>query len=206
MKPVANATLLAALLVAAGAADAQIYKCKDANGRTITSDRPIPECADRPLQELNKSGVVKREIAAPLTAEEKRQRELDAEKKKAEEAAAKERKRNDEAILAVYRTEADIEKARKRSLDVVQEQLKRDTAALAAAEKSVKPLQAEMDDLAKRKVKAPAGVQHRYDDAMRNVNDTKRRIQDQEAELGKINQKFDETLKRFRELMANVKQ
>ena len=28
-------------------AQAKIFMCKDASGRTLTSDRAIPECADR---------------------------------------------------------------------------------------------------------------------------------------------------------------
>ena len=54
-----------------------IYMCKDATGKTITSDRPIPECADRAVKELDKNGVIRREVSAPPTAEEKKQAKLD---------------------------------------------------------------------------------------------------------------------------------
>jgi Domain of unknown function (DUF4124) len=39
------ATPLALAWLLAPAAQAQIYSCKDATGRLITSDRPIPEMA-----------------------------------------------------------------------------------------------------------------------------------------------------------------
>ena len=50
-----------ALLSAAGIAAAQgIFTCTTANGRKITSDRPIAECANQDQKELNASGSVKR--------------------------------------------------------------------------------------------------------------------------------------------------
>src|SRR3979411_410717 len=115
--------------------NAQIIMCKDVSGRTFTSDYPIPECIDRPAREFGRNGVLKREIPAPLTAEQKRQQQLDEEKRKAEEAAAAEQKQIDRAILSRYRNEGEIELARKRTLDLVEEKIKRETVALAAAEK-----------------------------------------------------------------------
>ena len=37
-------------------AQAKIYMCKDASGKTLSSDRPIPECADRPVREYSNNG------------------------------------------------------------------------------------------------------------------------------------------------------
>ena len=47
------------LALAAGASWAQvggIYTCTDANGRKLTSDRPIPACLDREQNVLNPQG------------------------------------------------------------------------------------------------------------------------------------------------------
>jgi hypothetical protein len=113
---------------------AQIFMCKDAAGHTLTSDHPIPECADRAMRELDNRGMVRREIAAPMTAEQKRQQQADEEKRKAEQAAAQEQKRNDRAIRLRYRSEADIEAARERSLAPIQDKLQREKASLAAGQ------------------------------------------------------------------------
>ncbi|MDF3035707.1 MAG: hypothetical protein K0S28_981, partial [Paucimonas sp.] len=79
-------------------ASAQIYMCKDASGRTLTSDRPIPECSNREMREMGKDGVTRRVIAAPLTAEEKRKRTQEEEKKKAEATALEEQRKSDRAL------------------------------------------------------------------------------------------------------------
>jgi len=57
--------VLGALLgVSASAAD--VYSCVDANGRPRSSDRPIPECADREQRVIGPSGTIKR-IVPPST-------------------------------------------------------------------------------------------------------------------------------------------
>src|SRR4051794_14525595 len=101
----------------------KIFVCKDATGKTLTSDRPIPECAGT-VKELDTQGIVRREVKPPPTAAEKEQMKVEEEKKKAEEVAAAERKRNDKALLARFRNEDDIAIARKRDGDLVQDQIK----------------------------------------------------------------------------------
>src|SRR4051794_24862249 len=96
-------------------ADAAIYMCKDASGRTLTSDQPIPECANRAMRELGSNGVVKREIAPPMTAEERRSKEAAEAKKKKEAAELEEKQKSDHALMARFRNEKDIEAARQRA-------------------------------------------------------------------------------------------
>lgn len=185
---------------AASAAQAQIYMCKDASGRTLTSDRPIPECADRAMREFGKTGVLKREIRAPLTAEEKRQKQLEEEKRKVEALAAEEQKKSDNAMLARYRTEADINVARARSLSVIDEQVKRETIGLTAAEKQLAQAQSARDAAAKNQSKVPPVLVRNVEDAERRVTESRNRLKEYNAELAKVNAKFDQTVARFREI------
>ena len=67
MKSAYKTLFFLSICIAPGA-HATIFMCKDASGRTITSDRPIPECAERTVWEYGNTGSLKREIAAPLTA------------------------------------------------------------------------------------------------------------------------------------------
>lgn len=201
------AIVLAALgIAAAHGAQAQIYRCKDANGRTITADRPMPECGDRPIQELNKNGMVRREIPAPMTAEERRRKEAEEEQKRKQDAVREEQQRADRAILARYRNEAEIEATRKRALDVVQQHLQRETAGFAALDKERKLAQAEVDAFAQKKEKPTAVATARLAQSNRSASEAKQRIAEQEAEIAKINEKFDATVKRFRELAASTAQ
>ncbi|QDZ29210.1 DUF4124 domain-containing protein [Noviherbaspirillum sp. UKPF54] len=199
-----RALFLPLILVCAAAQAQKIYMCKDAAGRTFTSDRPIPECADTTMHELDSRGMVRREIAPPPTAEQKRQMQIEEEKRKAEAAAADEQKRQDRAIRMRYRNEGDIEMARKRSLETIREQIKREKASLAAAEKQQRQAQTEMESYKKKNAAVPPVVRHKVEDADRMVGGSTQIIQDAEQEIERINAQFDATVNRFRELVGTT--
>lgn len=203
MRSAFRTALYLPLLLAAGSAHAQIYMCKDAAGRTITSDRPIPECADRVIRELDTAGRTRREIRPPPTAEEKRQKDLQEEKRKADELAADEQRRNDRLLRSRFRSEDDLNAARAQSIAVVEEQLKRERARLASSEKQQQRTQAEIESLKKRNAPVPVSMQQQLDDEAQSANDTMNKIQEHEAEIAQINAKYDAMLKRYRE-MAGV--
>jgi len=197
----AGGILLGALMLSAPlAAHAQkILMCKDAAGRTYTSDRPMPECADRAVRELDRNGIVRRVIPAPLTAEQKHQKQVEEEKIRADEIAAADQKQNDRAIMDRYRNEGEIGIARERTVDLVREQSRREAAALAAAETRRKDVQFEIGRLKDKKAVSPA-LQSKLDESDQAILNAKKKMQDYEAEIAQINAKYDATLKRYREL------
>lgn len=204
MSSLKTALLLVLALPVAGV-HAQIYMCKDASGRTITSDRPIPECADRAMRELDKNGRARRDIPAPMTAEEKRRLQQEEEKRKVEEAAADERRRDDRLLRARYKSEADIEKARTRAREQIDDRIKRDKAVLDAAEKQQQQAESEADALKMKNAKVPTILQHRIDDASQTVLSTRKAIQGHEADAVEVNAQHDALLKRYRELNVAAK-
>ena len=200
MKTMLRVGLLAACVALPAVAQAQtMYKCKDASGRTLSSDRPIPECDNRAVQVLGKDGLVRREIAAPLTPEQKRAQQAAAEKQKQDAREADEQTRVDKAIATRYRSEADITLAHSRATEPVQDQIKRDVMALKTAEERLKKI---TDDAAARPKDAPqtAVEKRRVEDAQASVKARQKSLADQQQELVQINAKFDQTMKRYREL------
>jgi hypothetical protein len=191
--------LLLLLLMAHWSAQAQrIYMCKDASGRTITSDRPLPECAGRAVREYDRKGIPRRDVPAPPTAEQKQELQLQEEKRQVLELAAEEQKRRDRAIRFRYRNEGEIELARKRAVEGVQDQIKREMVVLAVAEKRLQGAQAVADSHRKKNEPVPAELQRGLSDTERTVRESKRLIADCEAEIVAINEKHDETVKRYR--------
>jgi chromosome segregation ATPase len=199
MKSIKITLLGLPLLLLAGSSHAQIYMCKDATGKTITSDRPIQECTGA-VREFGSNGQIKRVIPAPLTAEQKKQKQIEDEKLKVEAAAAAEQRRQDRAMLTRYSNESEIDAARKRALDREQDQIKRDNAAITDAQKQLTIAQNEMASHKSKNTKPPATLLHRIETAETTVTDSQRSIKDHEEQIAQINVKFDETLKRFREL------
>lgn len=199
-----SSALLSLVLLAASlapiAAQAQIYICKDAKGRTHTSDRPIDECNNTAVREVSRSGVTRREIAAPLTEEQKRQARQEEERARAEKQALNEQRQNDRALLARFQTEQQIIDARERTAIQSREQLRLSRAAYVEIENRRKPLQQQVDQLLAQKKPVPHDLARRYDDLDNQLAMQTRKIAMQEEEVEQIESKYAGMIRRFREL------
>ena len=204
MKNSVNTLLFLLFALPAAIVQAQIFVCKDAAGKTYSSDRPIPECADRPVRELGRNGTIRREIPAPPTAEERRQKKLQQEKDKADALAAEEQMKSDRLILARYANEKDINAARKRTLDLVHDQVKREESSVAVAEKQLKELRAQMESNKSKPGAAPPDLARKIEEAGQAVENGNKAIQERKFEITQIDAKFDETLKRYREIRKTL--
>lgn len=197
-------SLAFAIAMAAGSpavsatAEATIYTCRDRSGRTITSDRPIPECADRAVRELGPSGIVKREIAPPLTPEQQRLKDIDDRNKRLADAAAREQRRHDSALLAAYSNEAQIDTARRRALADAQDTIKTSNVRLVDLNADKKALAQEAEFYKKKRM--PLLVKRRLDDNEAAISDEEETIKMRQSDVERINQRYDDELKRFREL------
>ena len=176
----------------------QIFTCKDSAGRTISSDHPMPECADRAMRELSNTGLLRREIPAPLNAEQKRQQQLLEDKRRVAAALVEEQRQQDRALLARYRSESDIAASRRYYLGLSQDMIKRDQAFILDAENQLKQAQADTEFYKNRKL--PGNVQWRIDDAHHALEGGKTSLNEHQKEAAVINAKFDETLARYRAL------
>ncbi len=166
-------------------AHAGIISCKDATGRTLTSDRPIPECADRTVREYGRNGVFRREIAAPPTAEQQRLLDQQRRQRQAEEDARRERQRADHALMSRYRSEDDIEVARQRESASLANLIVQHKGALLVARQEWEAADGD------------AVAQERAAVRMRAIG---RSLQDAEDDLVRLNSKYDGILQRYREL------
>ncbi|MCK6409252.1 MAG: hypothetical protein L6Q70_08680 [Thauera sp.] len=73
-------------------------------------------CYGRAYRELSPSGIVRRTVAAPLTAEEIAQRAAAEHSRRAEEAERMRQVRLDQALLETYRSIEDLDSRRDREL------------------------------------------------------------------------------------------
>jgi hypothetical protein len=178
-------------------ARAEIYICKDGAGHTITSDRPVPECAKQVLRVMS-DGLVRREIAAPLTPEQQRQKQVEQDRQRAAAVAAEEQRQLDRILLARYQSEPDIEAARKRALQPAQDAIAGSSRAIASAQKEQAGVKAAGDSLKNKPL--PLDLRSKLDDAASTIQREQSSILDQSATMADVNARFDGTLKRFREL------
>jgi len=177
-----------------------IYTCIDARGRKLTSDRPIPECNDREQQVLNPSGTVKAKVGPAQSAHERAELEAEEKAEQEERARVNEEKRRDRALLIRYPNKAvqDKERAaalaqigvvRQAAFNRVEELLRQRTA-----------INQELEFYKKDPSKTPPSVRRQVDEVTQSLAIQVRFIADQDAELRRVNTRFDEELIRLKQL------
>ena len=183
-------------------AGARIYTCKDANGKTITSDRPLPECQGREGRVLSVHGTTLKTIEAPLTPEQRAVREVEEEKKK--EAAVKraEQQRKDKALLNTYQNIDDLESKRQRALLQVEREMKDAERRVSFLEKQEKEIKQEEEFY--KKTKMPLELKRKLDENEGALRAERLLMTSKKDEITQVNLRFDEDKKRFMELTGSV--
>lgn len=181
-----------------------IYSCVDANGKKLTSDRPIPECnaPGREQRELNTDGSVKRVVPPTLTADERAEAEARERAIALEAELKRESIKRDRNLLARFPNEAAHNKAREAALDDMRKAVKVSEARLGLLANERKPLMDEAEFYVGKPLPAKLKTQIDANDA---ANDAQRSlIQNQQAEIVRINTLYDAELDRLRKLWAGA--
>lgn len=179
-----------------------IYTCTDAKGRKLTADRPIPECADREQKVLNPSGTVKARVGPTLTARERAEQEAAQKAEQEERARLNEERRRDRALMTRYPNMAvhNIERAKALAqIGVVRQ------AAVNRVNELVRQragINTEMEFYAKDPSKAPPSLRRQIDEVTQSLAIQDRFITEQDAELKRVNARFNDELERLKQLWA----
>ncbi len=192
----------AAALFAAGMAQATIYSCTDANGRRLTSDRPIPECNQRDQRVHNPDGSVRRILPPTPTAEERAAREEREARLTAERATQQDAVRRDRNLMVRYHNQAAHDKARAVALDDATTAVRRSERRLEELAAERKPLESEMEFYVSRR--PPLKLKHALEANETAAEAQRVLIQNQQAEIVRINALFDAELARLKQLWAGV--
>jgi hypothetical protein len=179
-----------------------IYTCTDAHGRKLTSDRPIAECNDREQKLLNPSGTLKARLGPTLTAQERAELEAKDKAEQEERARLNEEKRRDRALLIRYPNRSVHDKERAQAL--AQIGVVRQAAANRVEEllRQRAAILEEMEFYKKDPNKAPPSIRRQVDEVTQSLAVQGRFIADQDAELKRVNVRFDEELVRLKPLWA----
>jgi hypothetical protein len=183
-------------------ATSHVYSCVTAQGRRLTSDRPIPECNDRDQRLLGRDGTVLRVVPPTLTAEERAAKEAAEQRAAAERAKLIEAARMDRNLMRRYPNEAAHNKARAGALSDVQAALAGSKMRLEALAEERKPLDTEAEfykgktlpPLLKRKIDANDAARQAVLESQ--VNNA--------AELERVGANYDKELDRLRKLWAGA--
>jgi hypothetical protein len=205
--------LLCALLACAAAPGAfgqkkdqafsnNIFSCITADGRKLTSDRPIPECMAREQRVHNRDGSVRDVYPPSLTADERAEKEARERAVQAERLAQQDAIRRDRNLAARYRDEATHGKAREAALDTVRMAMKNSESRMRELAAERKPLEIEAEFYNGKRM--PAKLKQQLESNEVATEAQRSAIHNQEAELERINKLYDAELGRLKKLWAGA--
>lgn len=186
-------------------ANADFYTCKDNSGHVISSDRPIPECADKSTQVFKENGTLKAHIPAPPTPEQRKAAEIQEQQREKDAQHQEELKREQLFFISHYPNENAIELARTRELDAINAKIAIETRNLESATAILNNNQKMLPNVPKNQVAKIRETQARIDDMTQSVQESTRLIHSYQAEAANINQQFDATHKRYLEVVTAIK-
>ncbi|OJW77715.1 MAG: hypothetical protein BGO62_01360 [Thiobacillus sp. 65-1402] len=193
----AFSALAVAVLLAAGTAQAAMYRWVDGNGRVHYSDTLPPSYQKSGAAEMNKQGSIIRRTQSEA------ERRAEAERLSAQKRLQQEQQKQaqlDRALTSTYTTEAEIDLARDRALE-------HHKLAIKGAEIRGKAVEANLADLRTRIAKIEqagrkvgAGLTEQLEQATREQQELKRTIQSNEEAMEKVRGKYAADKARFVEL------
>jgi hypothetical protein len=192
-KLIVIAAVLAALPLAS---QAQSYRCIAKDGKRYYGSLIPAECQGRPVELLNAQGLVVKRIDPEGAEKERLAKEATEARKREEEAAAKESARRNQALLATYTSEKDIDDARARALA----ENTKATQQVASRIEELRKQQAgyqKAADQHKGKGELPEGLQHDLKTVEADLQAQQQLLEVKQREAEAINARYDDDKKRY---------
>ncbi|MFG6431780.1 hypothetical protein [Roseateles sp. LYH14W] len=179
-----------------------IYTCTTADGRKLTGDRPIPECTAREQRILNPDGSQRATLPPFLSPEERAAKEAADRRAAAERIAQQDAIRRDRTLMQRYPTEAVHQRARNSALDDANKALRISERRIKDLGQERKPLLDEAEFYKGRPL--PGKLKQALDANDAGVEAQEVLIENQKAEIVRINARFDAELARLRKLWGGA--
>lgn len=186
----------------AAQAQVRIYTCVDAQGRTLTSDRPIPECLDRPQRELGPTGTV-RQVIPPVPTPLERAAEEERERKRIEEEQrTAEQRRRERSLLLRFPDEASHQRARDLALQQIDDSISAGEAVVRDLTQQRRKLDQDAEFYKSDPSRMPNMLRLQIKDNQQFTESQRRLLDAQRAERERVRLRFEEELVMLRGLWA----
>jgi hypothetical protein len=179
-----------------------IYTCTAPDGRKLTSDRPIADCSGREQRVLNADGSLRTILPPFLSPEERAAKEANDRKEAAARAAQADAVRRDRNLMQRFPNEAAHKRARTAALDDANKSMHVSELRLKDLAVERKPLTEEAQFYAGKPM--PSKLKQQLDANDASSEAQQQLIENQKAELVRINSSYDRELARLRKLWAGA--
>jgi len=198
----------AALMLVALAAHAQpkeqyTYRCTGADGKKYYGQTLPQACLGRPLELINKQGLVVRRIDHEAEEKARLAKEADAEKKREVDASQRDAARRNQALLATYTSEKDIEDSRARELREHQKQVQEVEGRIDEIKKRQARFQKDLAVYQEASKGAPPGrLQEEITNAEIDLKAQQGLLDAKKKEAATINARYDDDRRRYQQATA----
>ena len=202
-----SALTAAALLAVPLAAHAQpkeqyTYRCVGNDGKKYYGQTLPQQCLGRPVELINKQGLVVKRIDHEGEEKARLAKEAAAEKQRELEIAAKDAQRRHRALLATYSSEKEIEDARTRDLREHQRQVRDVEEKIDAIKKRQQQFQAELALFKGADGDGPTRLKQEIVNASIDLKAQQTLLDAKKKDAVGINARYDEDRKRYAEAIA----
>jgi len=184
-----------------GSSKSQIYSCT-LNGKRITRDRQIAECDQVEQRVMNSDGSINRIVPPTLTEEQVQERDACTREAEADRVGRREESRRDRSLMQTYPDEASHRKSREKSLDDSRTLVAKSKERIEVLLKDRKPLLEDAEFYVGKPV--PLKLKLALDANDAGLAAQKQLIQTQEAEVNRINDRYDKQLARLRKFWTGT--
>ena len=207
-RAVLASVLAATALILGGEAAGQVVTSKslifscELGGKRITRDRQIAECDQVPQRVMNSDGSLNRVIPPTLTEAQRQELEACDRETEAERVARREASRRDRNLVQTYPDESHHRKSREKSLDDSRNLVGKSKDRIEVLLKERKPLLEEAEFYLGKPLSLKLKLALDANDA--GLAAQKQLIQTQEAEVKRINDRYDLELMRLRKFWTGT--
>ena len=177
----------------------RLYCCIDLSGKQSCGDILPQACYGRAYREIGPNGQTIREVAAPLTTDQRLQRARQDELRRAENAKQQEQLRKDRALLNTYGSLDELEIRRKRALNETLRAIKNAEESIVVTRARRKKFEDEAEFYKNRTL--PPEVDLGFRETEFEIKTQEMILATKRKEVETLRAKFDEDQKRLLEIL-----
>ena len=182
------------------------YRCTGSDGKKYYGQTIPQACLGRPMELINKQGLVVKRIDPEGDEKARLAKEAEAEKKREREAAQKDAMRRNRALLATYTSEREIEDARNRDLRNHQRDVEEVQKRIEDIKKRQAQYQKELALFSEAgKGEPPARLKEEIGNAEIDLKAQQSLLDAKKKEAQTINARYDEDKRRYQEATGKRK-
>ena len=197
----ASVALLAPLAAHAQSREQYTYRCTGHDGKKYYGQTIPNACLGRPLELINKQGLVVKRIDPEGDEKKRAEKEAELEKKREAEAAQRDISRRNQALLATYTSEKDIEDSRARELREHERQVKEIEFRVGEIRKRQTRFEKELAVYKEAgKGNPPPRLQEEITNAQIDLKAQQNLLEAKKKDANAINARYDEDRRRYAEV------